>query len=227
MSTEITENTENREEKIKVSSSVFSVFSVIFVFVFVCEMAGCSAPSAANNQLRVENQKLQNQIDTHERDKTSARATIEALQRKVGSVPTLPQERLDKLFTVAGLKLGRLTGGANWDPSKPGDNGVKVEVVPIDGQGEKLKAAGSFTIDVFDLAEAGDTHIAHGHFTVDQARKQWFGSGLLYAYVLKCPWEKVPAHSELTIRVTYHDELTGREFTQQQVVKVNPPVKSN
>jgi outer membrane murein-binding lipoprotein Lpp len=227
MSTENMENTENTEEKIKVSSSVPSVFSVISVLVFVCGIAGCSSPSPANNQLRVENQKLQDQIEALQRDKAKDHATIDALQNKVGSVPTLPQDRLDKLFTVAGLQIGRLTGGENWDPAKPGDNGIKVEVVPVDGQGEKLKAAGSFTIDVFDLAEAADTHIAHCHFDVDQARKQWFGSGLLYAYVFKCPWDKVPAHNELTIRVTYHDELTEREFTRQQVVKVNLPAKSN
>ena len=224
MSTENTENTEGTEKKTKNFLSVPSVFSVL---VFICGLAGCASPSAANNQLRVENQKLQEQIEGLQRDKATDHATNEALQKKVGSIPTLPQERLDKLFTVAGLKIGRLTGGANWDSNKPGDNGVKVEVVPLDEQGEKLKVAGSFTVDVFDLADPADTHIAHCQFNVDQARQQWYGAGLLYAYVLKCPWQRVPAHNELTIRVMYHDELTGREFTQQQVVKVHPPAKKN
>jgi hypothetical protein len=42
--------------------------------------------------------------------------------------------------------------------------------------------------------------------------------------VLKCPWQgKAPGHDELTVKVTFTDELTGREFTEQKVVRVKLP----
>lgn len=188
---------------------------------------GCAKPNLVNNKLRAENQQLQEQLDALKRQVEADRATIKSTEQRVGTLERLPQDRLDKLVTVYGIKLGRLTGGDDWDPDKPGDDGLKVAVQPIDRQGDKLKAAGSFVVDVFDLASPAGPDIGHWTFDLDQAAQQWYGS-LLYSYVLKCPWQKkVPAHNELTVRVTFTDELTGRQFTQQQVCKVNPPISQS
>lgn len=214
----ITENTQTAPARERCLPGLVSVLSVVQLLSF-----GCASPSAANNKLRVENLKLQDQITSLQREKESDRATLKAKETMSGTLLTLPQERLDKLFTTGGIKLGRLTGGDNWSSSKAGDDGIKIEAVPVDSQGEKLKAAGSFVVDAFDLALSADTQVGHWTFTVDQARENWYGGGLLYSYILKCPWQKTPAHPELTVKVTFSDELTGREFTQQQIVKVKMP----
>jgi hypothetical protein len=197
----------------------------VFFFALAVSTFGCASPSAANNKLRVENQKLEDRIAGLEQDKAHDRAEIGALEKNAGTIPTLPQERLGKLFLVGGLKLGRLTGAAEWNPQKPEENGMKVEAVPLDEHGEKIKAAGSFVIDAFDLANGESPKLGHWEVGVDEAKKQWYGSAMLYAYILKCPWEKPPSHEEVTLKVTFRDELTGREFTQQQVVKVKLPPK--
>ncbi len=44
----------------------------------------------------------------------------------------------------------------------------------------------------------------------------------LYTYVLECPWQTVPPHPDLTVKVTFDDELTGRRFVDQTQVKVHP-----
>lgn len=207
----------NTEKKIKMS---FSVSSVLTLLVGI---AGCASPSPVTNKLRVENEKLREQLEAQKREIETERASIQALEKKVGTVPTLPEDRLDKLFTVSGFKLGRLTGGDNWDSSKPADTGIKLELTPIDQQGDKLKAAGSITVDVFDLNQPTDPNIGHWTFDTAQARQNWFGGGLLNAYVFKLSWQKIPIHHELTLKVTFTDELTGRQFTQQRVVQVNPP----
>jgi hypothetical protein len=138
---------------------------------------------------------------------------------------TLPQDRLDKLFTVHGLSLGRLTGGADLDPAKPGDEGIKVYVVPTDDSGESLKAAGSFVIELFDLNKTTDNLVGHWEFSVEQARHNWYGRALLYTYVLNCPWQaRPPEHPDLTLKVVFRDELTGREFSLQQAIKVKLPM---
>src|SRR5690348_17029155 len=72
---------------------------------------GCGKPNAANIELRKENQKLNDKIDVLSRQHDADLATIRSYERNRPSVPTLPQERLDQLFTAHGLWFGRATGG--------------------------------------------------------------------------------------------------------------------
>jgi len=189
-------------------------------------VAGCGSPSAANIELRKQNQDLQDKITTLTRAREADAATISALQQKVGTLPTLPQDRLEKLFTTHGLKLGRLTGGADLDRSKPGDEGVKVYADPTDDDGDPIKAAGSFVIEAFDLASKLPER-GKWTFDTDQTRKCWNGSFLSHQYVLTCPWQSPVQHEELTVKVTFRDELTGREFHTQKVIKIKLPPSSS
>jgi hypothetical protein len=97
---------------------------------------------------------------------------------------------------------------------------LKVYVVPTDQTGDELKAAGSFVVELFDLNKTSDNLVGRWEFNHDQARQSWLGSALLYEYVLTCPWQRPPEHSELTLKVTFQDELTGRQFATQKVVHV-------
>jgi hypothetical protein len=190
-------------------------------------VAGCGKPNRANIELRKQNTDLQTRLDLVTRQREADRLTIEALQKEQGTgVENLPPQRLENLFTTHGLVLGRLTGGADLDPSKPGDEGLKVYAGLTDESGQKFKAAGSFVVEAFDLASPQDTRL--GRWTVDvrQTREAWNGLLLQYGYILTLPWQRPPAHPDVTVKVTFRDELTGREFVQQKVVKVNPPSAS-
>ena len=47
-----------------------------------------------------------------------------------------------------------------------------------------------------------------------------------YNYVLVAPWrDKVPEHPQLTLKVTFFDELLQLPFTAQTNIKVDPPPK--
>jgi hypothetical protein len=188
----------------------------------LCMVSGCYHPSAANNKLRNDNQDLRDKITDLERRHAGDEATIKALEQKQGTPPEISSGKIDELFTVHGIKIGRLSGGDDWDASKPGQDGLKVAVELMDDDGEKIKAAGTIVVDAFDLAASGDHQIGHWTFDAKQARENWLGS-FLYCYVLKCPWQKVPTHRDITVRVAFTDLLTGREFTQQKAVKVEPP----
>jgi hypothetical protein len=49
---------------------------------------------------------------------------------------------------------------------------------------------------------------------------------MLYTYVLPAPWQQQrPANPDVTIRVAFTDALTGRTFTDQKVVKINPAAR--
>jgi hypothetical protein len=197
----------------------------VCLFLIAQLTGGCaSKPSQANIELRRQIQSLDAQVADLNRRHDADAATIRALQQQSGPVqPSLPQERLEKLFTVHGLSFGRLTGGADLDQNKPGDEGVKVYIVPTDDAGQPLKAAGSFVIELFDLNKPGDNLVGRWAFSTEQARQNWFGHALLYTYVLTCPWQNPPEHRDLTLKATFRDELTGREFSIQKVITVNLP----
>ena len=192
-------------------------FSVSFVFsVALLLLPGCKAPSKANIALRKQNQELRAHVADLERRHGADAAQIHALEARGATSPTLPQERLAKLFTVHGLEFGKLTGVDE-------DEGVlKIYVVPTDDSGQKLKAAGSFVVAAFDLANDPHSLIARREFSVDEARRMWFGQALLYEYVLPIPWNSPPQHPEVTIKVSFTDALTGRTFTGQKVITYRP-----
>src|ERR1700722_13731191 len=99
--------------------------SCLFLCIFLSS-SGCSSPSAANIELRKQNQQLGEQIDSLKRQHETDQATITGLQGGATTVPSLPQDRLDQLYTTHGLRFGRLTGGANLDSKKRGDEAIRV-----------------------------------------------------------------------------------------------------
>ena len=186
-------------------------------------LAGCHDPNKANIQLRKDKQQLQAQVAELQQQLQAANARIAGIEKEKGTLPTLPQERLDKLATVHGIKLGRLTGGdpANV-PNRP-DEGLKIYLAPVDENGEPLKATGIVEVEAFDLAVSGDNRI--GHWTIDPItlKSRWRSLGSFRTFVLECPWQKQPQHSKLAVKVTFRDELTGRVYDQIQEVNVKIP----
>jgi hypothetical protein len=180
---------------------------------------GCGGkPNAANIELRRQNQALHEQIASLSVQRKQDQLTIQQLESSMPTVPILPAERMNELYTVADLQLGRLTGWADLDPKTEGDDGLKIYVVPVDASGDELKAAGSFKIEAFDLS-ARETRVGEWSFSVDRARAHWNGSGLLYEYVLPCPFKEVLSQTELTLKVTFTDALTQRVYTVQKLIK--------
>jgi hypothetical protein len=183
---------------------------------------GCGSPNTASVAVRKENQSLKDEIATLKRAREADAATIRSLESHATTVPSLPAAQLQDLFTTHGLTLGRLTGGADLDRDKPGDEGVKIYATPTDDEGQPFKAAGSFTVEAFDLL-LKEPQIGKWTFDTKTAREAWLGSVLVRAYVLTCPWQTAPQHAELTVKITFRDELTGREFHEQKVVNVHLP----
>jgi hypothetical protein len=190
-------------------------------------LSGCKllfgSPSKANIELRKENQQLAGQINQLKIQHEADAATITGLTQRVGTVPTLAPARLDKLFTVHSVRLQRLTGGADLDPDKPGQEGLKVYVGLLDQYGDEIKSAGSFVVEAFDLAEPQAARLGRWEFPVEQAQQNWHSFLTRYEYVLTCPWQTAPRHPDVTVHVQFNDELTGRQFSAQSLVKVEVP----
>src|SRR5258706_13668578 len=112
--------------RVALASSQACQWCILPALLLIFLSISCGSPNSANIILRKQNQDLQEQIATLTRAREADAATIRGLQERIGTVPTLSQERLEKLFTTHGIKLGRLTGGADLDLNKPGDEGIKV-----------------------------------------------------------------------------------------------------
>jgi hypothetical protein len=186
-------------------------------------ITGCGKPNQANIVLRKEDQKQQAQIARLQHQLAADQTMIAGLQNRNPHIPSLPPEELDKLFTVHAIKFGRLTGPYTPDGSNMAA-GLKIYIMPVDQSDQALKAAGSFEIEAFDLS-APQSRIGRWSFNLEEAKKYWYGYFLLdYYYVLPCPWQAVPRHADLTVRVTFVDELTKIPFAAQREVKVNLPL---
>jgi hypothetical protein len=183
-------------------------------------VAGCFGPSQANIQLRKENDGLRTAVGRLEDQQKADRARIAGLEHQATTMPVLPQDRLDRLFTVHGLQFSRLTGGYASTPGLAWDDLVKVYVVPVDADGQVIKAAGQFKVEIFDLADPQSPLLDSRQFSLDQSRSAWYGQSMLYSYVLSIPLTHLPQHTELTVVATFTDELTQRIISAEQKIKV-------
>ncbi len=199
-------------------------FSQVFFALTTCGvMAGCGSPSSANIQLRKQNQDLQAKVDSLAAQHTRDVATLRASERSRPTTASLPAERLDQLFTTHDLTFGNLTGGDNPDGTAAFDSQLKVRVAPVDEQGTAIKAAGAFKVEAFDLGDPTKPLLGTWTFDSTKTRELFFSRFGMYQYVLPCPWQTTPTHSDITVRVTFADALTGREFVSQTPAKLRPP----
>ncbi len=187
---------------------------------------GCSLlrkPDKANIELRKQNQELQARLAESQRTSEADAARLRSIEGRAEPLPTLPRERLAKLFTAHDIKLGRLTGGADLDPAKPGQEGLKIHVTPLDETGDPIKAAGAFTVEAFDLSQ--DQGVKIGTWTIDAAaaRENWSSVLNRYEYVFSLPWQMPPMTTSLHLDVTFDDELTQRRFKKSADVTVDSP----
>jgi hypothetical protein len=187
-------------------------------------ICGCFSghPDQANIALRKDNQQLSAQIADLHRQNDALAAQLNAIEQRPGAtLPQLPQSRLDKLFTVSGLNVSDWTGG--YTPLGYGpDQMLRVYAVPIDQTGDVIKAAGSFTVELFDL-DAKRVRLGTWTFPVEQASANWYDQVFLETYILNCPWQIQPTHADLLVRVKFTDELTGRQFAVDRDVKIHLP----
>jgi hypothetical protein len=199
---------------------------ILLLFSLAPLAGGCfliKNPDKANIALRKENQQQKDRITELERKAQGDDAMIRSLQEQRGTLPTLPRDRLQKLFTTHDIKLGRLTGGADLDPAKPGHEGLKIYVAPIDETGDPIKAAGTFTIEAFDLSRQQGAKIGTWTFDPAAGRAAWTSILNRYNYVFTCPWQTPPGGADVHLVVTFMDELTQVQFKETVDVKVDVP----
>ncbi len=166
----------------------------------------------------------ENRMERLQREKAEQRAELRKLREQVATLQDLGDVRLEKLYTVSAIRLGRHTGGVTLGDDRGVHDGVKVYLRPVDGRGDALKAAGSAVVELYDLAAPeAEKLIGRYEWSVEELSETWRSGFMAYHYGLECPWDQPPAHEDITVRVVFKEYLTGRTFTAQAVSKVRLP----
>ena len=90
------------------------------------------------------------------------------------------------------------------------------------------ETAGEITIELLDTSQPGAPRSLglYVHNDPQQLRRLWYGGFWSDHYTIKCPWDPAvgpPSQREVTIKVTFTDFLTGKQFTATKVVEVSLP----
>lgn len=184
-------------------------------------------PAEAVAVLRTELATKTARIESLEADLQRSTEEIRLLRQQVDSL----QADLDRLqkranpdneFNVENVTFGMLTGGADWDDTRPGDDGLLAYVYPVDSHGDTLKRAGSFDFTVFDLMAEDDHVLTRRQFDVKSNQQHW-RSFPTAGYQFRIPVRLAPPYPrKLVLKVTFTD-LSGRVFKATHEVNYRGP----
>ena len=202
-----------------------NVVVAMIVAAMPAMIGGCVDAAAQQDKLVSQLEESGKQLRLATQENVRLRKTVAGQQQQIRTLGSLGPARLEKLFHVNQVSIGKYTGGVDEDRDKPGDEGVKVYIQPADKYGSAVKAAGDVKIQLYDLAAPPDENLL-GEYTwgVDQMPDRWAGGFMGYQFRFFCPWKSgPPKHDAITVRVEFTDYLTGKRFITQRVCGVTLP----
>jgi hypothetical protein len=168
-------------------------------------------------ELTLEKEQLQEQIE-------QAKSENEQLKEQLQTLSGLPEDvRLENMYSLEKIKLGRLSGFFDKDKDKDGKRETLiVYVTPIDNDGDGIKATGSMNVQLWDLNKPGsEAMLGEWDVPPGELKKLWFKTLLAVNYRLTFDIsDKVEKFDEpLTAKVSFTDYLSGKVFEDQKVIK--------
>ena len=162
-------------------------------------------------------------IDLSERNQ-SLEYRVHQQDQQISTLVGLDGGRMDKLFTVETIEIGRYSAAVTADGKAPGRNAVRVYLQCLDRDGSPLKAAGTVAIRLFDLSAApNEVLLGECSWPVDQIGQCWHDGFLTYHYELLCPLpEGISLPDVVTIRAQFTDYLTGKVLAAQRLINLPP-----
>ena len=195
----------------------------------VCAVScGCLGPTARELELERALDAAQISLKANERVLAERDATIGALREQIKKDRPFQGVGVDRLFTVDRIEIVSRSGGADFDGVR-GDDGVVLYVRPVDRDGDVIKAAGAFEIQLVDLDAAGGPKQI-GLCRVEEPEelaRAWYGGMLTNHYTLRCPFAdgSVPSGRAVLAQVTFVDFLTGRVHTATGSLQIDRAVE--
>ncbi|MHC4192593.1 MAG: hypothetical protein ACYS8I_00960 [Planctomycetota bacterium] len=172
---------------------------------------------------------LNNQIENLQQQKTElltqieqARIENQQLRNQMQVLSKLRAEaKLEELYTLQRIKIHKYTGFYDKDDDGKTEKLI-VYVQPIDKQGDIIKVPGSADVELWDLnKEQNEARLGQWHMERDQLKDEWFTTLIKGNYRLVFDiTDKVHDFTQpLTVKVTFTDYITGKEFQEQRVIE--------
>ena len=192
---------------------------------------GCSARNeldAVESELRQKEQaqeSLEIELQQTRAELNVARNDAKALRTQLSKnhLASLTEEQAGVLYRAVGIKFSPLlTSGQDRD-GRAGDEGLAVMLIPVDEHGDLVKLAGELELELFDMAQSGDSQrLGLWKFSTEEVREHWRHGIVGSGYQFQIDWQNAPVSSDLTLhaRLSLPD---GKKFNATTQVKVNPP----
>jgi cell division protein FtsB len=214
----LTVRTENRRSAMMSSLILHSALCISILLVAGCQKETADTGSAIElklEELTRQNEQLAEQVD---QSKTENKELKDRLQVLSG----LPEDvRLENLYSVERIKIGRLSGFFDKDKDGKREKMI-VYVTPVDKQGDGIKATGAVNVQLWDLNRAdGEALLGEWDVEPDELKKSWFKTlvAVNYRLVFDVPDGVENLDEQLTARITFTDYLGGKVFKDQRVIK--------
>jgi hypothetical protein len=148
------------------------------------------------------------------------RAMNEALENSLNDQRCAqPGVRTSPLSQVKDIQLGRGTGGIDED-NIPGDEGLQIVLVPHDGDGSAIKAAGSLRVTALEITPEGlKTPLSTWEVSATKLRQSWRSGLLSTGYFVALPWQRIPSIERLRVVATFMP-LEGGVFEAERDVTI-------
>jgi len=178
-------------------------------------LCGCASQPEAGPGLTDELTHAKAQIIDLQQENSELKSQLEQRRRQVETLQALGDKRLEKMFKVTGIKLGRHSGPVDLD-DVGGSDAVRVYLKPVDQYGSVIKAAGDVRVRLFDLAaERQNTLIGEYEWPVDEVAERWSGGFATDHFTFDCPLAEPAKLGPITIHAEFTDYLTGNTFSAQ------------
>lgn len=187
-------------------------------------LAGCGIGSERKSPLSVKVETLQREKAETTGDLEQCRVENEQLQQQVKALTALPGDRGENPYKLTSVRISRFTGF--YDDDKDGRREkLLVYLQPIDENGDIFKAAGTVSVQLWNLDDPNNGQALLGRWQVSPAelRKHWIAA-LVSEYRIPLDVSLTPGllARPLTVKVTFTDYLTGDLFHDQYAIQPRP-----
>jgi len=185
-----------------------------------CLLAGCGIGSARKKPHEIKVQQIAREKTELMRDLQQCKVENEQLAEQVRTLSALPQETRVNPYRLKNITITRYTNFYDKD-----DDGVREKLIvyvgPIDPEGDAFKAAGTVSIQLWNLNNLnGQALLAQWQVEPEELRRTWYDTLVSASYRLTFDTpEGLDVLAEpLTVKVTFTDYITGEIFRQQRTL---------
>lgn len=183
-------------------------------------LGGCGIGTERKTPEELQAERLQQEKASLTGDVEQHRVQIEQLRAQIRDLSVL-KDKQNNPYELTTLRIAKISNFFDKDSDGVQEKLI-VYVQPIDTEGDVVKAAGTVSVQLWNLNNPNGQALL-GQWKVEPAelRKLWFNSLATTSYRLTFDRpDAVGVFSEpLTLRVTFTDYLTGESFRAQQVIE--------